>query len=998
MKITSFSIKRPVTIFMSILVVLMFGVVSYSKLTMDMLPSFDLPMMMVITQDGGSGPEEVESNITDPLENVLSTVQNMKNINSVSSEGSSTIMIQFEDGTDMDFASLEVREKIDMIKSILPESSSSPMIMKMNPNMMPIMSFGVSIKGYSIPDLTEWANNNIKPTLERVDGVASVDVSGAVENEIKILLDTDKIIANGVNPNSIMMAIRSESTNLPIGNITEGDAEILVRTYSKIGSLEDVKNILVSTQDGRTIKLSDIATVEMGTKEAKSFAKINGEDALIISIQKESNANSVEVSKGVNKSLDKIVNENEDFSIIKVFDQAEFIEFALDSVKMNAVVGAVLAVLILFLFLKDIRSTLIMAVAIPISVISTFILVYFAGLTLNMISLGGIAIGVGMLVDNSIVVIENIARLKKTGLDNFTAAIEGTKEVAMAITASTLTSICVFIPIVFVQGVAADIFREMALTVTFALVSSLIVSFTLVPLLASRLLKEDSFNKENKFVSKLKNVYKTALVWSLNHRKSTLGLLVISIIVGLLAFKAVGVEFFPATDQGLVSVNIQAPKGATIEYVMNLADDIQDKVKDIEEIESVAVTVNETSAGLSLVLNEERTLSDKEVATKVRDLVKDIPGAKIEVGASGGAMSMGGSPLQISIVGDDLDVLDNISNEIENMMSEVDGVIDIKQSNEKNADEIRLVVNKDKALEYGLSVSTINTAIQNYFKSAKVGTTRIDGKAYNITIYPETSIDPMLSTIENIYVSTARGAKIPLQEVVDIVRAEGYSQIERVNGARKVTISAGVTGRALGDVVKDIEAKLNQYDVEAGYKITFGGEVEQMQDAFGRLLVALLLAVALVYMVMAAQFESLINPFIIMFVVPLAFVGAMIALFLAGVTLSIPTMIGFVMLTGIIVNNGIVLIDYMNTLKEKGLSTRDAILEAGPTRLQPILMTTLTTVIGLIPMALGIGEGSEIQMPLALTVIGGLIFGTVLTLVIVPVLYSYTEGRKDRVN
>ena len=989
MKITSFSIKRPVTIFMSILVVLMFGVVSYFKLNLDMFPEIELPMLMIMTQQHGAGPEEIEENITKPLEQVLATVSNMESINSVSSEGSSMIMIQFADGTNMDFSALDIREKVDMIKPMLPEGIVAPMIMKLDPSSMPIMNFGVGFKGYDVAKLSEWSEKVLKPSIERVDGVAAVDITGSVSNEVKIIVNHDKLSAYGLNLNSIMTAIKGNNLNVPIGNIQEGDYELLVRTTNKLTDLSDIEEVPLNTSEGKVIKLSDVATIEMGYSNIKGYSKINGEDALMVSIQKESNANTVKVSREINRALEKLINDNEEAEITTIMDQAEFIEFVVDSVKMNAIIGGVLAILILLLFLKDLRTTLIMAASIPICVISTFILVYFAGLTLNMISLGGIALGIGMLVDNSIVVIENIYRLKKEGLSNSDASIKGTSEVGTAITASTLTSICVFLPIVFVQGMAADIFKEMALTVTFSLVSSLVVSFTLVPLLACKLLNEKSLNKENKTVNKLKGLYYKVLEWSLVHKRAVFAMLIVSIFIGGLAFSVLGIELFPQADQGIVMIDVKGPKGSTSESIQSIAEQVIRKVKNIEEIETNSIMTNGDTSSIYLILkdSDERKRSDLEVSNEVRNLVKDIAGAKIEVKTSGSMMSMGSSPLVIKIAGEDFEVLDEISSDLVDIMNGIGGITNIQSSNEKNADEIRLIIDKEKSAYYGLSTGMVAQSVQGYFRKNSATTINMQGEKFDIVVAPVTSINPTLSDIESIVITNQMGGKIPLKDIATIERGEGYSQISRFDQVREVTVSSGVSGRALGDVVNDIEDKLKNYDIPEGYKITFGGEVEQMKEAFSQLILALVLAILLVYMVMAAQFESFLNPFIIMFTMPLAFVGAILALFIANVSIGITTMIGFLMLAGIIVNNGIVLVDYINRLKSEGLSTKEAILKAGPTRLQPILMTALTTIVGLVPMALGVGKGAELQMPMALTVIGGLAFATVLTLIVIPVIY-----------
>ena len=987
MKISEFSIKRPITIFMGIVALLIFGIVSYSRLNLDMLPTMDVPIILVNTQYIGAGPTDVEGEVTKPLENVISTVSNVENVKSISREGMSTIIIQFADGTDMNFASLELREKVDMIKELLPKEIIQPMIVQMDPSMMPIMNLGVSFKGDRNDKIGNFADEVLKNSIESVEGVASVDISGNVKKGIKIEVDNDKLSSNGINIQSLIAAIKSENVNIPIGSIVEGDYGVLVRTSNSIKNLDDIKNIRIKTNSGEVVKLSDIANIGYEDKKEESFSKIDGNDALILTIQKESTANTVDVSRKINKKLEELKEKNSDLEVIKIIDQGEIIEFMVSAVKKNAVIGGILAIIVLLLFLKDIRTTIIMGISIPISIVWTFVMVYFSGLTLNMISLGGIALGIGMLVDNSIVVIESIYRYKKLGYNNSEAALYGTKEVSKAIIASTITSICVFFPIVFVQGIAADIFKEMALTVTFSLISSLIVSFTLVPVLASKLLKNDSLNKENKTVEKLKKLYEKALIYSLDKRKNIIGLVVLFIILGGIAFSGVGIEFFPTSDQGIVNVKLETPNGTLNNILKEESLKLADEVKEVDGVANVSLKGKDNTANISILLDKNRKKSDKEIARDIRKVLSDVPGVKVEVSTGGTQMSQG-SPISISVKGADFNVLEEVSNEVLKRMETISGIENIKSTNSDKSEEIKISIDKEKSAKYGLNALTISQSISGYFKNTRVMNLRIDNSNYEVYISPISNKNPDLESLKEVTVTSITGSKIPLLQICKIERGEGFSEIYRTDGLREVTISAGLDGKPLNEAVKEIKNSLNDYNIPQGYEIVYGGEIEQMKDAFSQMALALILAVLLVYMVMAAQFESLINPFIIMFTVPLAFIGAIIVLFYTGVTISIPAMIGFVMLTGIIVNNGIVLIDFINKEKEKGIETRQAIINSGKTRLQPILMTALTTIIGLLPMALGIGEGNEIQLPLAMTVIGGLTIGTLLTLIVIPVVYS----------
>lgn len=1002
MKITAFSIKRPITILMAIITVIMFGFVSFFKLNVDMLPSFNLPMIMVSTSYPGAGPQEVESILSSPFESALLTTSNVKNVNSISSEGSSMIMLEFEDKTDMDFASMEVREKIDMVKGMLPDEVSNPMIMKMNPNMMPIMQIGISMKGKDLSSLSSWANDTLVPSLERVEGVAKVDLNGSRYQEIKVIINPDKLSSFGINPSQLAQLIASENINVPGGTIKEGDFNILVRTSNSFKSIRDIRKIRIPTPTGDVIKLKDVAKIKLGSDKSSGVVKINGEDSLLLSIQKESGSNTTKVSKGVNKALDDLMSTNKNLKVNSVFDQAEFINLSLNAVKTNAIIGAVLSILVLLVFLKDLKTTIIMAISIPISIIATFVSMYFSDMTLNMISLGGLALGIGMLVDNSIVVIENIYRLKKLGLSSYDAAIQGTKEVASAITASTLTSVSVFLPILFVDGIAATIFKEMALTVTYSLVCSLIVAFTLVPLLASRLITDDAFNKENKVIEKIKDKYFFVLKWSLENRKYIALVLVLSLLFGGLSLTQVGFEFFPTADQGIIYVDVTSPKGTNIDIVEKTLTNVSKKIGTIPEVETTASLVSDSESNSSIMLvlknKKERKKSDSEVSDEIRNKLGNISGCKINVHSASSMMSMStsSSPITISVSGYEFDTLEKISNDIIKKVKGVDGAVDIKLADEKNAQEIRVNINKEKAAKYGVTSQMVSQAIKQQLQSSKVSSFSVEGKNYDVNIYANEAKSSTLSDLLNINIFTQTNEKIELKKIATLERNEGYHSINRTNQVRTMTINANVKDKSLGKVVSDIEKSIKDYKLPNGYSISFGGEVKQMNESFSNLLLALVLAVALVYMVMAAQFESLLNPFIIMFTVPLAFVGAVLSLFILNIPISMPAMIGFVILTGIIVNNGIVLVDLINRLRLEGKPTNAAILIAGPTRLQPILMTSLTTILGLLPMTLGIGEGAEIQLPLAITVSGGLIFSTILTLVVIPVVYSFLDDTKNK--
>ncbi|WP_142413340.1 efflux RND transporter permease subunit [Hathewaya massiliensis] len=1014
MRISEHSIKRPVTTLMIVFAVIILGFVSFSKLNIDLLPNINLPYAMVSTDYSGAGPKEVENIVTKNLESVLSTVANIKNVNSISSEGRSMIILEFNQGTNMDFATLEVREKLDLIKKMLPEGVSSPMVLKLNPNMMPIMNIAAYHKTKGPMELKSWIENTLKPRIDRIEGVASTSITGGLEKEISVSLDPYKMASKGLSTTNVVNALRMDSIDLPAGIIEDGKYNLILRTTGEFTDIKDIESVKIpSPARGVNIELSEIASVKEDIKTKNVYSKVNGKDSIGISIQKESNANTVKVSKAINEEIAKILTEEKDVSIKNIYDQALFINHSIDSVKSNAVVGGILAILILLFFLRDLAPTIVISVSIPISVIATFILIYFAKITLNMISLGGIALGIGMLVDNSIVVLENIYRLKKEGLSTLEAAKKGSSEVAMAIIASTLTTICVFLPIIFVEGITAELFKQLALTVTFSLVSSLIVALTLVPTLSSKLFNKTRGEKKNKIIERLKISYEKLLIKSLNH-KILISIIVISTFaLSILSLKIIGTEFFPYADQGLINISVKLPKGSTFERVKDSLQSVENRLKGIDEIELLSSNIssgqmntsssNGNTGNIDLVLKNKkhRKRSDTEIAEDIRNKLSNIAGCKIKVNTSGNMFAgpgSGNSPITIEVQGENMDTLNNITNDLMKKVEKIEGVREVRSSFETGSPEYKIAIDKDKASAYGLNTAMISTEVQNQIKGVTATRYKFQGKELDIKVKRADSQEKISKKdLENLLIPSPLGTNVPLSSIANFKEEIGLASISRKNGDRMLSINFSINDRAVGDVLKEVENITENHKLPEGYFIKLSGESEEMKDAFSNLKLALILGIILIYMVMASQFESLLYPFIIMFTVPLAITGAFLGLFIARIPLSVPGILGIIVLMGVAVNNGIVLVDYINTLRSYGLNREEAIIKAGPTRLQPILMTTLTTVLGLLPLALAMGEGAEIEQPLAVTLIGGLTFSTILTLFVVPVIYIFMDNLQNRV-
>jgi HAE1 family hydrophobic/amphiphilic exporter-1 len=1015
MNMSELSVRRPVTILMMIFIVIIIGFVSLSKLPIDLYPNFEIPVAIVNTGYEGVGPQEVEALITKPVEDVLGTVENIKNVSSITSEGRSIVIAEFEFGTDMEFASLNMREKIDMITSFLPDAATKPMVLKIDPNALPIME--LSVIGGNLEKTQLFAEDVLKSRLERIEGVASVDVSGGYEKEVRIQLGEAELVAYGLDLNTISQVLRAENINLPGGSVDQGSRTLTIRTVGEFTSIEDIRNLPVPLQSGQKVMLKDIANVSFEYKSLGSIYKTDGERSISLSIQKQSGVNTVQVARRIKAAYAKFQADYPEYTFNVSSDQSIFIEKSIANVTSSAVVGGLLAILVLFIFLRNLRTTFVIAVSIPISIIATFILIYYQGITLNLMTLGGLALGIGMLVDNSIVVLENIYRLRQEGYNKKDAAILGAKEVGMAVTASTLTTLAVFLPITFVEGITSTIFRELALTVSFSLSASLIVSLTLVPMMASQMLHIDSemgavhhgkfkvlnwiYDRFDVVFKGIETYYGKILSKSLRHGKITIFIALGIFVASLISIPFVGAEFFPSLDQGSFTIDISLPTGSELKDTEDIVAQVEKHLTTYPEIETVFSSVgqgnnqfvnrigsNGAKITVNLVPGADRIRSTKEITDLVRGFTKTLPGAEIKLSAAeAGFGGMGGSAIQITVKGFDLEELRVIGNDISKLVQTVEGTREVESSFGDGIEEVAVKINREMAKNYGLSTAQIASAIQTAIAGQAASQLRLGDTEVDITVIGDAQYKASVEQLNQLKLKTPMGLFIPLGAVATIQTEISPIAINRDDQSRTVTISSQIFNRDLQSVTKDVEAKLDGYELPDDYILNFGGQNEEMVKAFKDLMIALILAVVIVYMVLAAQFESLIHPFTIILSVPLSFSGAIFGLLITGRTLSVPSFIGLIMLAGIVVNNAIVLVDYINTRRGRGETIEAAILAAGPIRLRPILMTTLTTVLGLIPLALGIGDGAEAQAPLATAVIFGLSLSTLLTLVFIPVVY-----------
>lgn len=1014
MKISDFAVRRPVTITMIVLAVLLLGTVSLGKLAIDLYPELNFPIAAVTASYPGAGPEEIENQVTRPLEEIMGTVNNVEGIQSVSSPGSSMVLMLFNWGTDIDFATLQMREKIDMIKSGLPDDVGTPTVLKMDPTMMPIIQAGVS-GSRDLASLQQITEDVIKKRLERIEGVASVAITGGLVSEVEVKVDPVKMDTYGLSINQITQTLQGENMNLSSGEIEDGKETLLVRTVGELKRIEDFEQIIINGSNGVQVKLKDVALISFTHQKPTQYTRVNQKASLSINILKQTGSNIVRVADKVNEEIKALEKElPAGVKIDVVVDQSVFIKQSIQQVVNNTIAGGILAVLVLLVFLRNIRSTLIIGLSIPFSVIATFILVYFAGITLNVMSLGGLALGVGMMVDSAIVILENIYRYRQLGYGYVDAAIEGTREVGSAVMASTLTTVAVFLPIVFVEGLASELFSQLALTVSFSLLASLFVALTLIPMLSSKLLKVNpeeeaerrtplakTANMVQRALGALDERYRKVLTWALQRRKTVVVIVTLALLGSFALVPLIGTEFMPQVDSGEISIRVELPKGAVLDDTARVATEVEEIIKEIPEVETIFTSVGSTGqmmggaqGGVSQIhvkvgSSTERQRSTEEIMEEIRTKVKKVAGAQVTV--SGGQNHMaGGSPIDIAIKGTDLAVLKELADEAVKVVSNVSGTREVESSLEESRPEIQVSIDRQRAGQLGLTASQVASSVRTAISGTITSTYRVAGKEYDIRVKIGEN-DVNLDELKGLTIAAPSGARVPLREVAEITKVKGPTSINREDQARVVNITADVTGRDLGSVTAEIQQAMGKVRMPSGYSIEYGGQNQEMMESFESLGLALILSIILVYMVMAAQFESLMHPFVIMFSIPTTLIGVIGGLALTGRALSVPAFIGMIMLTGIVVNNAIVLVDYINTLRRRGIPRDEAIVQAGPTRLRPILMTTLTTVLGLVPLTLGIGEGAEAQAPMATVVVGGLTMSTLFTLVFVPVVYTIMD-------
>ncbi len=1024
MNIIKTFVKRPVTTTMVILIFMAFGVLSFTNLQIDMMPKMDIPVALVSTSYSGAASEEMENLITKPLEGVLGTVPGVEDISSQSSNGTSMVILQFVDGTDLDQAAIDMREKVDMIKGTLPDEASDPMVLKIDINQMAGSTIiGIKSPNGNLTELQNLVDSKIINRLERQAGVASVSASGGTETEINVILNQEALRGYGISEAQVTQLLRAENMNTPTGQVQQGNVNLTLRVKGEFESLDDIRNLPLTTSTGQTVFVYDVATVEEVTSEIKAYSYIDGQPGITLTIQKQSTANTVNVSNAVQKELAKIQKEVPDVEIITVYDPADYINSAIDNVGSSALIGGLLAVIILFIFLKDIRTTLIVAVAMPISIVITFSLMYATGMTINIMSLGGLTLGVGMLVDNSIVVIESIYRKLEAGEKRFDAAVDGAQEVAMSVIASTLTTIVVFLPITFAGGLSAQIFNQLSFTISFSLISSLFASLTFVPMASALFLitEEEKLNAGfvyklltgfNHGFNKVENGYKKLLNKALNHR--IIVLLIVFAFIGLTAVSLtrVGAVFMPESDQGMIQVNVDLPVGTITEDVVKKSIEVNDILLTIPEIESSTLMINSNDAAasmmsgggsasfyVSLLPKEQRERSAKEVEVELNTKFNDLAGCDATAVSDNSSMgSYGGTGVSITIKGEDLDKLNEVTADFQKMFADIPGVTTSESSVQEATPQADIKVNRQKAAGYGVSASSIASIVSTQVNGVTATTIKQNGTEFDVKVSGNKDEYDYLDDIRNILIPTTYGTSVPLYEIADVSISYPPATIVRENQERTVTLTVSTDGTPPSEISKAFEAKMADYIMPKDYTWSYSGSQEQMNETFGSLLLALVMAILLVYMVMAAEFESFMYPFIVLFSIPIAITGGIFGLSVVGEPISITSFLGMIMLAGLVINSAIIIIDYTNHLvRTRNITPREALLISGPVRLRPIVMSVLTTTLGLIPMATSQAEGAEMMRGLAIFVIFGLSLSTLVTLLFIPTLYlSFTTRNNKR--
>jgi HAE1 family hydrophobic/amphiphilic exporter-1 len=1012
----AFAVRRRVTVMMVATALAAFGVVGYLRLPLDLLPDISYPSLTVQTDFPDTAPAEVENLVTRPVEEAVGVLRGLHSVHSVSRPGVSEVTLEFEWGADMDLLLLDVREKLDRL--VLPEGTEDPIVLRFDPSLDPILRIALGGTG-DLRESRKIADRTLKQAFETIIGVASARIKGGLEEEIQIDVDQERLAAMGVSFDRISQVVGASNVNQPGGSLQGENNQYLIRTVNEFDDVEEIGQLVIASSGNSLVRLRDVADVRRGAREREEITRVQGVESVEIAIYKEGDANIVSTAKTVREQLDKLETAlPEGYTLTVLFDQSRFIEQAIREVRSAALVGGILAIIVLMLFLRDVRSTTIIATSIPLSILFAFMAMYRLDVSLNIMSLGGLTLGIGMLVDNAIVVLESIYRKRLEGLSLVSSAVEGASEVGGAVVASTLTTVAVFLPIVFVEGIAGQMFGDLAMTVTLSLVASLVVAVTLIPMLSavgSRRETEAAGSSTTpttdapvETLGAFSRAYGNLIEGALQRRWLTLAVAGIVFALSILGIGLLDTQLIPEISEGEFFFEATMPEGTTVGATDRV---IQRMASSLNDDPTVAVNYSTAgsrlvSGGLSMSTKAEHygqlniVMKDREgesledaLAERLRAEFANIPGLTAKSGKP--TYFSLKTPIEVILFSDDLDRLDEYGKRIESRLRGLPGLVDVRSSLEEGNPELRVVFDRDRLATLGLDMRVVSETLRNRVLGSVPTRFREEDRQIDIRIRNLESQRQRFDDVRNLVIESPDGQTVRLLTVADVRESTGPAEIHRIQQQRAAVISASLEDRGLGAAVEDIRGVLADEPPPQGVSAELGGQIDEMNVSFASLRFALALAVFLVYLVMAATFESLVHPFVVLFSIPLALVGVVAGLLLTSTPVSVIVLIGVVMLAGIVVNNAIVLIDTVNQLRRAGMEKLDAVIRAGHIRLRPILMTTLTTVLGLLPMSLSLGEGAELRAPLAITVSFGLLLSTVLTLVVIPALYMVVPSRVE---
>ena len=1016
MKFAQTFIKHHVMTILLYILVVVFGFYSFQNLPLALMPSMEVPAAVVYATYPGAGPEDIEQQVTKKLEGAVAGLSGLDTLQSTSSENMAMLVIQFTNNTDMDQAMTDLRDKVAQVKSQLPDDASDPTVMSIDIDSMPVVS--VALRGNDLASLQSIAEDEIQPALERLDGVASVDISGGYEQEIAVHTDASRLKGYNLTISSIGQQLGADNIAIPGGDLDNGSQTLAVRTDGEYSSIDDVKNALISLPAGGTVRLSQIADVSMQPKDQDAISKVDGEECIILSVNKQSGSNTAQIAELAKAEFDSLLKGNDSLQWDIVMDQSDYINMTVDNAIQNIWMGVLFAAIVLFLFLRDLGATMAVTIAMPCCILFTFLIMNVLGITLNMMSLGGITLGVGMIVDNSIVVLENIFTYRADGYDRLEACTKGTGEVIGAVIASTLTTVAVFLPIALSGGMAGMMFKEFCITIVALLLSSLIISITLVPLLCYFLLggtRQQSIKPQGSGATPitekpLSRAYRSSLNFLITHRWAGVALTVVICIVSVLSVSQAGMELIPEMDEGQVSVTVSMPNGSTMEDTAAIEDRIAaiavDTIPELEQVyystgssTSIMSSSSGASVTISLVDLDQRDRSSADIAKQLRHDLQDIAGCELTVSTSSTMSMSTDSDISVELTGDDYDQLAETADDLANQISALPDAINVESSAGEQTPRVAVKINRENASRFGLNAATIGGLVRGELTGSTATTLRMNGEEYDVTVAGDEDVATSLDALRSMQIPTMTGGTVPLSMVADVYTELSPQSIVRKNQKETVTItgeSESGDSNAIKAAVDDVVAK---YELPDGVEVGEGDTAaSQIAETTGTLMLALAVAIMLVYFILATQFNSFSLPVAIMLILPIGLLGSMIMLWPTGNHVSMVALLGVIILAGTVVNSSIVLIDYTLQRRQRGEDKNTAILNACPRRVRPVLMTAMTTILGLVPMVCSSGEGSEMMKPMGVVMMTGMVISTIATLFITPVYYSLTDSVAARLS